>query len=177
MKTARIGQWILIGLAGSMCAAATPGGATDAGRTVTVQRLGTVLSEPEDNAVHELKLELDASGAIAAFSRTGAGTVTRYAFDQMKDTEVGLAWAGRRRVATLECRPCDAATGGHLRLRYLHNGITGGQRMLELDLVRRDDGSFTLTSAVAAEPVQRLRLTSRRWLGVLIGIDRIAIGY
>lgn len=137
------------------------------------QPLVEVWSEPEDDAQHLIRLLVDREGRIHGLVRRMGRDREAFTMAELERGPVVLGRAGGREALDLRCRPCDPERGGTIELRYLHNGLFGSYRALSLRLERAPDGAFRLADATG--PVPTLRLTSRRWLGVLIGVDRIRV--
>lgn len=140
----------------------------------TEQLLVTLKSEPEGGLEHKLALVLDARNRIERLVRRTGSEADSFTFEQVR-TGANLAWAGGRAVIRLTCPACDPAQGGRVRLSYLHNGITNGYELFELDCRRGPDGALALYPVGGREPVRRMRMTSRRFLGILIGIGEMRI--
>lgn len=160
-------------LVAGLLLASAPAGAVAPPPSLTEQALVEVWSEPEDDALHDMRLLVDPSGRIHHLVRRMGRDREAFPAAHLVSPGVVLGRAAGRDALLLRCRGCDLARGGQVELRYLHNGLFGTYRTLTLRLERAGDGSFRL--ADGAGPVRRLRLTSRRWLGVLIGVGAIRV--
>lgn len=144
-----------------------------AARTRREQVLVSVISEPEDGLVHELVVVDDGHGRVVEVVRRSRVDSTTTTVDELARGPVAMARAHGRDAILLACLACDPLRGGNLEVRYLHNGITGGFRALPLK-VERAEGRFRLTTRDDRE-VRQLRLKSRTWFGILIGIAEIEV--
>jgi hypothetical protein len=136
--------------------------------------LVTLRSDPEGGIEHTLSLAFDAHNRVECLVRRTGRDSEVFSFAQVR-TGATLASAGGRPVIRLSCARCDPERGGRVRLSYLHNGIINSFNVLDLDWRRGPDGTLALYRVGGTDPIRRLRMTSRRFLGILIGIDEILI--
>jgi hypothetical protein len=134
------------------------------------QPLVTIISEPQGEREHHVSVVVEADGRIReVIRRSTAGHSVATADDLIRGR---VALAGHDALL-VSCPECDARTGGRLVLEYLNNGVTGRYVSRSVRLERRVDG-FRLTTE-QGEPIQRLRLTARRFLGMLVGIGDVVV--
>lgn len=138
------------------------------------QVLVTIISEPEDNLVHQLIMVIAPDGRLRYVVRRSKEDETVTTLQALSAGEVVMARTDGRASVMLSCSGCDAQGSGITRLRYISNGILRRYGKLEMRIERSDDGSFRLWSMEGVR-VERLRLTSRRWLGLLIGVKSVEI--
>ncbi|MCM2255646.1 MAG: hypothetical protein NDJ94_08245 [Vicinamibacteria bacterium] len=173
MLTASLGSPGRAAIAACLLLASAASAAEPAARPRREQVLVRVVSEPEDGLVHELVVVDDGQGRVVAVVRRSRVDSTTTTVDELARGPVAMARAHGRDAILLACLACDPLSGGDLELRYLHNGITGSFRALPLK-VERAAGRFRLATRDDRE-VRQLRLKSRTWLGILIGIAEIEV--
>lgn len=130
--------------------------------------LVSIISEPQSRLEHRISLVLDVEGRITDVVRRSAVGETVASADDLIRGRVALAGLD---AVLVSCPTCDSRAGGRLVLEYLHNGVSGRyvSRILRLE---RFEGAFRLTTE-DGEPIRRLRLTARRFFGVLVGIGDV----
>ena len=132
-----------------------------------------ILSEPQENMIHSIFLDLDSEGNLVNLVRKSASGDYLLPFQDLIDGEVVLAQAGGHDAVILSCPECTVEEGGELEFRYLYNGANGTYRQSSFDLAPTSDAWAFYTSD--DEQVKNLTLKSRKILGRLVGIDRILV--
>lgn len=143
-------------------------------RGAAEQVLVTLRSDPEGGLEHTLSLVFDAERRMERLVRRTGPDFETFSFEQTRNG-VTLASARGRDVIRLSCPACDSRLGGRVRISYLSNGIFNRYDVLELDCRRGADDRVALFPLGGDQPIRRLRMTSRRLLGILIGIDAIQV--
>ncbi len=138
------------------------------------QVLVTIISEPEDNLVHQLIMVIAPDGRLRHLVRRSKEDETIATLQALRAGEVVMARTDGRASVMLSCPACDLTKSGIAHLRYITNGLLGRYGRMKMRVERRGDGSFHLWS-MEGERIERLRLTSRRWLGILIGVKSVRI--
>lgn len=138
------------------------------------QVLLTIISEPEDNLVHQVVMVIAPDRTLRHIVRRSKEDETIATARQLREGEVVMARTDGRASVTLSCPKCDATNSGLTHLRYISNGIFRRWATMTMKIDRTEDGSFRLWS-LQGERIERLRLTSRRWLGLLIGVKSVEI--
>ncbi len=132
-----------------------------------------ILSEPQDDLIHTVSLNLDENGDIVEVIRTSEEDELVIPSEDLIEGEVVLARSQDRDAVFLSCPGCTADLGGELVVRYISNGIFNTYDELHMNLVRTGN-DWTLFS-VDGEEVINLRLVSRTIFGQVIGIREIQI--
>ncbi len=143
-------------------------------RDAVEQVLVTLRSDPEGGIEHTLLLGFDAERRVERLVRRTGDDFETFSFEQTRNGAT-LASARGRDVIRLSCPACDSRLGGRVRIRYLSNGIFNSYDVLELDCRRGADDMLALFPLGGGQPIRRLRMTSRRFLGILIGIGAIQV--
>ena len=138
------------------------------------QVLLTIISEPEDNLVHQVVMVIAPDRTLRHIVRRSKEDETIATAQQLREGEVVMARTDGRASVTLSCPKCDETNSGITRLRYISNGVFRRWGTMAMKIDRTEDGSFRLWS-LQGERIEKLRLTSRRWLGVLIGVKSVEI--
>lgn len=132
-----------------------------------------ILSEPENNLVHDLLLGLDENGDIVQLRRTSEESEDIFAVEELLEGEIVLARSSGRDSVLLSCSNCSPQEGGDLRLRYLKNGVFSTYQTLDMYLVTIEGQweVYTLDN----ERIYNLTLKPNTFLGQLIGIKEILV--
>jgi hypothetical protein len=132
---------------------------------VTLVRL---ISEPENDLVHSLVLNLDDSLNIIQIIRVSKVDEQRFTPEDLQNGEMVLAKNSGRDVIKLRCGgKCNNVTGGPLTLSCLYNGITNSYRLLNVNLSKTET-SWRLTTS-KGEQIKTLRIKARKILGKMVG--------
>ena len=138
------------------------------------QLLVTIVSEPEDNLVHEVALANGPDGFLEHVVRRSRQDQTVVKPEELSRGEVVLARTDGRDSVLLSCPGCDFRHEGVVSMRYISNGLFHRYAVFQMRLRRMDDGSYRLAS-MDGRRIERLRLTARRWLGILLGVKSVEI--
>lgn len=137
------------------------------------QHLVEILSEPENNQLHQLYLHLDEQGDIQAISRISNDSQQYISADELLLDEVVLAHAEGRDAILINCQDCNMQSGGILNMKYLYNGITNSYQNFSMQ-IRRQQERWNLYTMDDIQ-IHSLTLKSRLVFGALVGIREIAI--
>lgn len=132
-----------------------------------------IISEPENNLVHELSIGLDESGSITTIVRqSSVDTQTISVEDFTSNKVIVVAKNSGRNALTIQCSgTCTKEMGGVIKLSYLYNGINNSYRDLHLVLKREQNSMNWLVLTSEGIKVEYLRITPRHLLGQLIGVN------
>jgi hypothetical protein len=165
---------LLIGTTTGRAVGAEAGSVAAPAPTGPERLLVSLRSDPEGGIVHTLSLAYDVHGRVECLVRRTGPDSEVFSLAQVR-AGATLASAGGRRAIRLVCPDCDAQQGGRVRISYLHNGIINRFHALELECRRGPDGLLALYPVGGGDPIRRLHMTSRKFLGILIGIDEIRV--
>ncbi|MFZ8933304.1 MAG: hypothetical protein ACO20H_08125 [Bacteriovoracaceae bacterium] len=131
-----------------------------------------IISEPENNKIHNFLLNLDENKDINSIVRTSGRDRQEIEMDILQQGDFVLLSQSGRDVIILQCPRCDSVYGGELGIKYLRNGLNMKYRTLKLTLRRNYDdwGLFH-----GETKVKSLRIKTRKVLGQVIGIRKILI--
>jgi hypothetical protein len=134
-----------------------------------------VISEPEDNLIYSIFLEVNSFGEIQRFKRKYNTNTDLFEFKKMINGFV-LFRMENREVLFMECPICDNIQGGELMIRFLKNGITNQYSEVFLGLEKKNEiwGFFQHPNPI---PIKTLFLKSNKLLGKVIGIKEIEINF
>jgi hypothetical protein len=136
-----------------------------------------IVSEPEDNRIHDLVLLLDQHDDVIHVVRRSDNGQTVFTPADLQSKEVVLARASDRDAVLLSCQGCTSQVGGILSLKYLNNGLTNSYLTFTAELRREGNEWIMYANDEDGKTlkVQTLRLRSRKVAGMLIGIRKIEI--
>ena len=131
-----------------------------------------IISEPENNKIHNFLLELDKNKDILSIVRTSGSDRQEIGINLLQEGDYVLLSQSNRDVIIIQCPQCDSVHGGELGIKYLRNGLNMTYRTLNLTLRRMNDdwGLF-----YGETKVNSLRIKTRKILGQVIGIRKILI--
>ena len=135
--------------------------------------LADVISEPENNKVHQFLVEVDENFDILGLVRKTDESVQRINLEEIVQGIVLLEKDGFD-VITLTCSGCDSVHGGEITLKYLYDGLAKKYREFKMELLR-DRDNWALFTVSNKEKINSLKLVSRKFLGRLIGIKKILV--
>jgi hypothetical protein len=115
-----------------------------------------IVTDAEDNAIG-LKLHAPAESLTKSYN-----------VSNLKDGVV-LKQEGKHRVIVLSSHDFDKSRGGHFKMNYLSNGITGSRDEMEIE-VDYDDGWKVF---LEGEKIRGLRFEGRSVFGKVVGIKRV----
>jgi len=133
--------------------------------------LAEVISEPENNRVHNFLAEVDENFDVLGMVRKADETTQKLALEEIVEGVVLIKKEGFD-VITLSCSNCDSVHGGDINLKYLYSGLSKQYRDFKMELVR-DGDNWALFSG--KEKISYLKLVSRKFMGRLIGIKTILV--
>lgn len=136
-------------------------------------RLISITSEPENDLVHNLILDLDSNGKIEKIVRRSKVDETEYSLNDLKEKEVVVAAYNGRNAILLKCEnDCDEERGGLLTLKYLYNGVTQSYHSLRINMQKQEGGDW-VAKTEKDEQIKTLRLKSRKApiVHTVIGVD------
>ncbi len=134
-----------------------------------------VISEPEENLLYSIFLEVNSFGDIQRIKRKNGPIIEVYEFKEIINGIV-LFKMENREVLFLECPICDSIHGGEFMIRFLKNGITDQYSEILLGLEKKNErwGFFQRPNH---DPIKTLTLKSNKLLGKVIGIKEIEINF
>jgi len=132
-----------------------------------------ILSEPEDNRIHEISLGLNESEEILRLVRRSTGSENSIAMSDIINSEVVLAVASGKNALMLKCPSCSINQGGTLIFTYLTNGLDDSYASIGLQLTRDDAGWLLRTENGIT--IENLNMKSRKIFGQVVGIKEILI--
>jgi len=132
-----------------------------------------VVSEPEDNQVYSIYLELDSIGEIQNFKIKKGIKIEIYEFKKIMEG-VGLLKMENREVLFMECPNCHLFQGGEIMIRFLKNGISHQYSEIYIDLLRKNE-KWGLYKPEGLVPIKEIKLKANKLLGKVIGIKEIEI--
>ena len=135
--------------------------------------LADVISEPEDNRVHEFLVEVDDNFDILGLVRKTDESIQRITLEEIIQGMVLLEKDGFD-VITLTCSGCDSVHGGEITLKYLYDGLAKKYRDFYMELLR-DGDDWGLFAEKGEIKINTLKLVSRKFFGRLIGIKKILV--
>ncbi len=145
-------------------------------QVVTEYQIAEILSEPDNNLIHTLKLGLNAEGDIETIIRTSSESEDIFDIQDLKDgKQLVLAESSGKDAVILYCTNiCDEFNGGDMTVKYLYNGITDTYRYKFFYLIRTSNDDWELYTD-SDELVVNLTLKPNMFWGILIGILRIDV--
>lgn len=141
------------------------------------QHLVKIISEPQNNLIHNIILEVDDNGRLINLVRETEDKSDRQVVNMLEliKKPAVLARASDRDILLLSCFNCTPESGGNLKLDYLYNGITKKYRDLKMKLQFSKASSWELYTENKKNHIKSLRLVPRKIFGQLVGIKRITI--
>ena len=133
-----------------------------------------IISEPENNLIHNIRLYVDEENTITHLIRESEVDAQMITVEELAAGEVLLAQASGLDAVFLGCNHCTASEGGEVYIKYLHNGALKKYKTFSMNLVKIDD-TWTLVTQEDNDPIIRLKLISRFIFGKLIGIKGVQI--
>lgn len=131
-----------------------------------------IISEPENNKIHNFLLDLDKNYDIESIVRTTTNERQVIKLDLLAGKDYTLLKSDGRDVIILQCHNCDSVHGGDLGIKYLRNGLSMKYKVLNLNLQREGD-EWALKHE--GTKVHTLTIKPRKVLGQLVGIRKILI--
>lgn len=135
--------------------------------------LAEVISEPENNQVHNFFVELDENFDMQALVRKTEEISQRLDIEKVIEGIVLIEKDGLD-VITLSCPTCDVVHGGEINLKYLYSGLSKQFRDFKMELLR-DGDSWALYTIAEKVKIKSLKLVSRVFMGQIIGIKKILV--
>lgn len=132
-----------------------------------------ILSQPEDNAIHKIRITVMEDGGINQVIRESEDETVAYPFQDFVDGEVVMAQSSEGKdVLILSCAGCSATDGGIMKFKYLYNGINDTYRDRSYDLIQGEDAWSLFSDAMA---IENMTMTSNRVFGIVVGIREILL--
>lgn len=134
-------------------------------------KLVSLISEPENNLVHDLILNLDdQNNNIINLIRRSKESQQAFTIEDLINGDIVLAKNSGYDAIKLRCGgKCDNQNGGQFILSYLYSGISRTYHTLLLKIVRNND-VWEIYSEGNVK-VRLLRITPRKFLGKVIGVN------
>ncbi len=137
-------------------------------------KLLEVISEPEDGLRRFVYLYTDQRSIIKRLDVEIDGKVNVSADAlEMKNNEILMANVLGFDSVFLSCDPCTK-NKKEINLKYLLNGATGKFRTKKLRL-EKHNGSWVAKELRTDEAVNRLKFTSNKILGILVGVEEVLV--
>lgn len=97
-----------------------------------------IVSEPQNNLIHEVYVHLDDNGDVLGATREGGGDKTSFTIDELNAGKVLLAESQGYKAVFITCKTgkCTPKDGGLLDLEYLKNALFNIYDHFEIDLRR-----------------------------------------
>lgn len=133
-------------------------------------RLMQIVSEPQNNLIHEVFLHLNALQEIIAVSREGGGDVTTFTIEDTNNDKVLLAESQGYKAVFLSCKEknCTPSMGGSFDLEFLKNALFKAYGHFNLE-IRKVAGEWH------AYTDKGLRLHSIKLVKGMVGIRKIEV--
>ncbi len=141
------------------------------------KKIISIISEPENNRIHDIILNLKENGDILSISRKSDKDRTIFTVEEMRSKEVVLARTSGMDAVLLGCKECTSQEGGQLNMRYLNNGLTKAYKNFQMQLVREGQDLWSIYTEIEGKNVkiETLRLRSRKVGDMLVGIRRVDV--
>ncbi|MBF0206499.1 MAG: hypothetical protein HQK53_06385 [Oligoflexia bacterium] len=133
--------------------------------------LVSIVSEPENNLVHNLILNLDDNWDLTGLFRRSVENQDYFTYEDLMIKNIVLARnSGRDAILLSAKKGFDRALGGNLDLSYLYNGATKNYHHLNLKLERLGATAWGIFTD-DHRPIHSLTIKPRYFLGMLIGVE------
>lgn len=139
------------------------------------KRIAQVICEPQQNAIHELVLDLDGSDNVSSLIRRSLSGQTVFPNQLLQGGDVVIANTKGKDAICLSCQGYNPKDGGFLVIKYLYNGLTNNYKAFYMVLEKEGSEWTLFTPPPYKQKIHSLRIKPRKLAGVLVGIEGIEI--
>ncbi|MBF0359432.1 MAG: hypothetical protein HQK49_00380 [Oligoflexia bacterium] len=134
--------------------------------------LFNIISEPENNFVHNLILDLDENYNIINIIRKSGSNQQVITIEELtSNKEIVVAKNGNIDILFISCQGvCTKENGGTIQFKYLYNGIYNSFGKLNL-ILKKVDATTWMATTTEGKKINQLRITRHYFLGQVIGIN------
>ena len=138
--------------------------------------LARVVSEPEENKIHDFFLKTNNQNEITQVIRKTTDTLQEISIKNLQESQVVLARASNKDALILSCSGCSIRDGGTVKFTYLYDGMLDEYRDYHMLLSKNQENAWKLFSKERrSEIIRHAKIVSNYFLGILIGIKEILI--